>query len=81
MRPARTHGSAHRWGYQRIQGELQQLGVQVSATTVRTILRRHGLDPAPRRVASTWQAFLRQQAAEIMACDFFTADTISLWRL
>jgi putative transposase len=44
-------------------------------------LRRHGLDPAPRRVASTWQAFLRQQAAEIMACDFFTADTISLWRL
>jgi hypothetical protein len=40
-----------RWGYQRIKGELQRLGVQVCATTVRTILRRHGLDPAPRRVA------------------------------
>jgi putative transposase len=70
-----------RWGYQRIQGELHQLGVQVSATTVRTILRRHGLDPAPRRVATTWRAFLRQQAAGIMACDFFTVDTVWLRRL
>ena len=67
-----------RWGYQRIKGELQRLGVQVSATTVRTILRRHGLDPAPRRVATNWRAFLRQQAAGIIACDFFTVDTI--WR-
>jgi transposase len=70
-----------RWGYQRIQGELQQLGVRVSATTIRTTLRRHGLDPAPRRVATTWRAFLRKQAAGIMACDFFTVDTIWLHRL
>ena len=51
------------WGYQRIKGELQQLGAQVSATAIRTTLRRHGLDPAPRRAATTWRAFLRQQAA------------------
>jgi hypothetical protein len=70
-----------RWGYQRIKGELQRLGVQVSATTIRTIMRRHGLDPAPRRAAMTWRAFLRQQAAGIMACDFFTVDTIWLRRL
>jgi Homeodomain-like domain len=38
-----------RWGYQRIRGELLKLGIRVSATTVRTILLRHGLDPAPRR--------------------------------
>jgi putative transposase len=69
-----------RWGYQRIQGELHQLGVQVSATTFRTMLRRHGLDSAPRRVAITWRAFLRQQAAGIMACDFFTVDTVWLRR-
>jgi hypothetical protein len=36
-----------RWGYQLLKGELQRLGVQVSATTIRTMLRRHGLDPAP----------------------------------
>jgi transposase len=70
-----------RWGYQRIKGELQRLGVQVSATTVRTILRRHGLDPAPRRTTTTWRAFLRQQAAGILACDFFTVDTVWLRRL
>jgi hypothetical protein len=31
-----------RWGYQRIQGELQRLGVRVSATAIRATLRRHG---------------------------------------
>jgi putative transposase len=69
------------WGYQRIKGELQQLGVQTSATAIRTTLRRHGLDPAPRRASSTWRAFLRQQAARIVACDFFTVDTVWLRRL
>jgi putative transposase len=70
-----------RWGYQRIQGELVHLGVRVSATAIRTTLHRHGLDPAPRRTATTWRAFLRQQAAGILACDFFTVDTVSLRRL
>jgi hypothetical protein len=69
------------WGYQRIKGELLRLGVQVSATAIRTTLRRHGLDPAPRRVATSWRAFLRRQAAGIVACDFFTVDTIWLRRL
>jgi putative transposase len=69
------------WGYQRIKGELQRLGVDVSATAIRTTLRRYGLDPAPRRAAGTWQAFLRQQAAGIVACDFFTIDTVWLRRL
>jgi putative transposase len=41
-----------RWGYQRIQGELLRLGVQVSATAIRTTLRRHRLDPAPRRATT-----------------------------
>jgi putative transposase len=70
-----------RWGYQRIQGELLRLGVQVSATAIRTTLRRHRLDPAPRPASTTWRAFLRQQAAGILACDFFTVDTIWLRRL
>jgi len=67
-----------RWGYQRIRGELLKLGLRVSATTVRTILHRHGLDPAPRRAGPTWSEFLRSQAAGILACDFFTVETITL---
>jgi putative transposase len=53
----------------------------VSATAIRTTLRRHLLDPAPRRASSTWRAFLRQQAAGIVACDLFTVDTVWLRRL
>jgi putative transposase len=60
---------------------LLRLGVRVSATAIRTTLSRHGLDPAPRRASTTWQAFLRRQAAGIVACDFFTVDTLWLRRL
>jgi putative transposase len=42
-----------RWGYQRIQGELLHLSIRISATAIRTTLRRHGLDPAPRRSSTT----------------------------
>jgi hypothetical protein len=67
-----------RWGYQRLRGELLKLGIRVSATTVRAILLRHGLDPAPRRSGPTWTEFLRSQASGILACDFFTVETIRL---
>jgi putative transposase len=55
---------------------LLRLGIQVSATAIRETLHRHGLDPTPRRTSTTWRAFLRQQAARIIACDFFTVDTV-----
>jgi putative transposase len=70
-----------RWGYQRIHGELLRLGVRVSASSIRRVLRAHGLDPAPRRASTTWRSFLRQQAAGIIACDFFTVDTVFLQRV
>jgi len=53
----------------------------VSATAIRATLPRHGVDPAPRGAATTWRAFLRQQAAGIVACDFFTVETVWLRRL
>jgi putative transposase len=67
-----------RWGYQRIRGELLKLEIRISATTVRTILLRAGLDPAPRRAGPTWTEFLRSQASGILATDFFTVETIRL---
>ncbi len=68
----------HRWGYRRIQGELKKLGIRVSATSIRTVLLGNGLRPAPRRPSSTWRAFLRAQAAGIVATDFFTVETVHL---
>ena len=67
-----------RWGCVRIAGELRKLGIRVGATTIRTLLRRHGLGPAPRRSGPTWMEFLRAQAEGIVACDFFTVETIRL---
>ena len=67
-----------RWGCVRICGELRKLGIRVGATTIRTLLRRHGLGPAPRRLGPTWTQFLKAQAAGIVACDFFTVETIRL---
>jgi len=67
-----------RWGYLRIQGELKKLGVVVSATAICSLLRRHGLPPAPRRDGPCWKEFLAQQAAGIVACDFFCVETVWL---
>jgi putative transposase len=67
-----------RWGYQRIQGELRKLGIRVSARSIRSVLRRHRLPPAPRRASTTWRAFLRSQASGILATDFFTVETVRL---
>jgi putative transposase len=70
-----------RWGYQRIAGELIKLGVRLSPSTVRRVLASAGLDPAPQRRAVSWPAFLRRQAASVLACDFFTVETVALRRL
>ena len=67
-----------RWGCIRIQGELRRLGIWVGATTIRRLMRRAGLGPAPRRTGPTWSEFLKAQAKGIIACDFFCVETIRL---
>jgi putative transposase len=78
LRFARENSS---WGYLRIAGELHKLGIAVSASSVRNILARAGVPPSPRRDAQTWRSFLRAHADSILACDFFTVDTVWLRRL
>lgn len=69
------------WGYRRIHGELAASGIRLAPSSVWAILRRHGLESAPRRSGPTWSEFLRAQAATMLACDFFTVDTVLLRRL
>ncbi len=69
------------WGYKRIHGELVGLGIPLSPSSVWNILHHHGIEPAPRRVSVGWREFLREQAAGILECDFFTVETLWLRRL
>jgi transposase len=64
------------WGYRRITGELAGLGITVAPSTVWAILKKAGIDPAPRRSGPTWATFLRSQAEAILATDFFTVDLL-----
>jgi transposase InsO family protein len=73
LRLARENPS---WGYRRIHGELAGLGVKVAASTVWEILKKAGINPAPRRTGPPWSQFMRSQAEAILACDFFTADLL-----
>ncbi len=70
-----------RWGYQRIVGELNGVGLAVSSTTVKRILGEAGLGPAGSRAGLSWRAFFRAEAQSMVAVDFFTVETVSLQRL
>lgn len=63
------------WGYDRIQGALDNLGHEVCASTVRNILKRHGIEPAPhRRKRTTWGTFLKAHWEVLAAADFLTIE-------
>ena len=74
--------NAH-WGYQRIQGELLKLGHHVGASSIRRVLERQRIPPAPiREIDTTWPQFLRTQASTMLACDFFPVDcAVTLHRM
>jgi putative transposase len=66
-----------RWGYGKLEGELAKLGYDIGRSTIRDVLKRRGIPPAPERGkhGSSWRTFLAQYKDEIVACDFFTVET------
>jgi putative transposase len=68
------------WGYRRIQGALANLGHAVDAITVRNILRRHHMEPAPqrRKAGMSWSQFLTLHWEVLAATDFFTVE-VATW--
>jgi putative transposase len=63
------------WGYDRLQGALKNIGHVVCPNTIKAILRRNGIQPAPDRGGRTpWKTFLRAHARSIFAADFFTTE-------
>ena len=67
-----------RWGDRRVKGELLKLGIRVSATAIRMLLRKHRVPPAPRRIGPTWREFIRAHAAATIATDFFSIESVFL---
>jgi putative transposase len=68
------------WGYRRIQGALANLGHHLDKLTVRNILRRHHLEPAPqrRKAGMSWTQFLKMHWEVLAATDFFTVE-VATW--
>src|SRR5438552_3391847 len=68
------------WGYRRIQGALANLGHRIDKLTVRNILRRYHLEPAPqrRRGGISWAQFLKLHWEVLAAIDFFTVE-VATW--
>jgi transposase InsO family protein len=70
------------WGYGKIAGELLKLGFKVSQSTIRNVLNRHGIVPAPVRHGSLgWRHLMAHYKQQILACDFFTVETLWLQTL
>src|SRR5258708_29981980 len=64
-----------RWGYTRIQGALMNVGHTACRGTIRNVLKREGIEPAPERGSRTpWSVFLKAHWRTLVAADFFTAE-------
>ena len=66
-----------RWGYGKLEGELGKLGYEIGRSTIRDVLKRLRVPPAPERGKHglRWRTFLAHYKGEVVACDFFTVET------
>jgi len=71
-----------RWGYGKLEGELLKLGYEASQTTIRNVLHQHRILPAGVRGGSIgWRQLMKHYKEQILACDFFTVETLRLQTL
>ncbi len=80
-----VHASPHewstlenpRWGYSKLHGELLKLGFTTGRSTIRAVLRRGRVPPAPQRAqrGTSWHTSLGHYKQHVLACDFFTVET------
>lgn len=67
------------WGYTRIRGALANLGHEVGRGTVASILKEHGIEPAPERGKHTrWPTFLKAHWECLTATDFLSVEVCTL---
>ena len=60
------------WGVPHIKSELALLGYDVAESTVAKYMFKH-----PKPPSQTWRTFLKNHAADIVACNFFTVYTVT----
>src|SRR5262245_39435273 len=67
-------------GFEKLPGELLKLGYDVGISTVRDVMQRHHIPTAPERdrTRSNWRTFLNHYRTQLLACDFFTIETVFL---
>lgn len=70
-----------KWGYGKLEGELGKLGYDIGRSTIRAVLKRWRVPPAPERGkhGGSWRTLARRAPPhykdEMVACDFFTVET------
>jgi transposase InsO family protein len=68
------------WGYTRVKGALKNLGYTIGRSTIKRILREHGIDPAPiRGKRMPWSKFIKAHLGSIVGMDFFTVEVMTLF--
>jgi putative transposase len=69
-------------GYTRVKGALKNLGHTIGRSTIKCILREHGIDPAPiRGKRMPWSKFIKAHLGAIVGMDFFTVEVMTLFGL
>jgi transposase len=70
------------WGYTRIKGAMKNVGHEIGRSTIRRILKRNGIPPAPRRARqSNWREFISRHMHNTVAADFFTVEVVTPYAL